>query len=93
MASSSALQLPPSDSKPLLTRKKESVLIVEVMSGSDSEYFTADEEDTLTNSTHLEVCLWNMEDFYQFQCRDGTVWLLPRYYNPELDLGTASAVI
>ena len=61
---------------------------------SDSDYFTADEGDALEaprkdQADMSYVGLWKPEDFYQFQCRDGTVWLLPKYYNPELDLDAA----
>jgi len=53
-------------------------------SESDSDYFTADEGDAVEEPEEDQVGKWwNVKDFYQFQCRDGTVWLLPRYYDPE----------
>lgn len=53
---------------------------------SDSDYFTADEADIVEEQEEGRVDgWWDVKDFYQFQCRDGTVWWLPRYYDPETD--------
>ena len=52
---------------------------------SDSEYFTADEEEGEAKK-RVELRLFDLKGFYKFTCLDGTVWLLPKYYDPQNEL-------
>ena len=54
-------------------------------SDSDSEYFTADEEEGGAKK-RVELRLCDVQGFYEFTYLDGTVWLLPKYYGPQNEL-------